>query len=199
MKNVRRLKRLFRHYETPELNLISMMDIFTVLVFFLLLTTVFSPVTILQLDLPAAVGPGESAEKKLEVEVIVRKDRIELSDGEQIVMRIPNIPPAALPQSAADEAPAAIPVSTEEAGMPELEYDLTALSKVLVEIKNNYPDKLDAIVLMEPDLEYDILVRIMDTVSSAKREPDPVTKKIERYDLFPQISVGDAPVAGTPK
>jgi biopolymer transport protein ExbD len=198
MRNLRHLKRLFRHYEAPELNLISMMDIFTVLVFFLLLTTVFSPVTILQLDLPAAVGPGETSEKKLEVEVIVRKDRIELSDGEQIVMRIPNIPAKAPDSATTGEAapPAPVPVAANEPGH-ELEYDLASLNKVLVEIKNNYPDKLDATVLMEPDLEYDVLVRIMDTVSSAKRAPDPVTRKAERYDLFPQISVGDAPATGT--
>jgi hypothetical protein len=115
-------------------------------------------------------------------------------------MRIPNIPAKAPDSAAAGEAPppAPMPVGAEEPAK-DLEYDIASLSKVLAEIKNNYPDKVDATVLMEPDLEYDVLIRIMDTISSAKRAPDPKTGKAERYDLFPQISVGDAPAtaAGT--
>jgi hypothetical protein len=165
-----------------------------VLVPFLLVTAVFSRVSILQLDLPAAVGPGEASEKRLEVEVIVRKDRIELSDGEQIVLRIPNIPRTTPTQSTADAAPAsAAPVPGEEL-RPD-QYDLATLGRELAIIKRNYPDKLDAIVLMEPELEYDVLVQVMDTVSIVV-VPEAETGLMKRYDLFPQISVGDAPVIG---
>src|SRR5687768_2763154 len=99
----RKLKRIMRQKEMPDLDITAFMNLMVALVPFLLVTAVFSRVSILQLDLPAAVGSGEASEKKLEVEIIVRKDRIELSDGEQIVLRIPNIPRVA--QSSADEAP----------------------------------------------------------------------------------------------
>jgi biopolymer transport protein ExbD len=190
----RKLLRKLKQKDPPDLDITAFMNLMVVLVPFLLVTAVFSRVSILQLDLPAAVGPGEAAEKKLEVEVIVRKDRIELSDGEQIVLRIPNIPRAELAQAAGDApAPAAAPVPGEEVRADQ--HDLATLNKELATIKRNYPDKLDAIVLMEPELEYDILVQVMDTVSTVV-VPEAETGKMKRYDLFPQISVGDAPVIG---
>ncbi|HEY3487417.1 MAG TPA: biopolymer transporter ExbD [Gammaproteobacteria bacterium] len=166
----RKLARILRQKETPDLDITAFMNLMVVLVPFLLVTAVFSRVSILQLDLPAAVGEGEAGDKKLTVEVIVRKDRIEIGDGVQIVTRINNI----------------IEDDTHK-------YDLSTLGKLLAEIKSNYPSKLDATVLMEPDLEYDILVRVMDTVSTVV-VPEPETGLMKKYELFPQISVGDAPM-----
>ena len=53
-------------------------------------------------------------------------------------------------------------------------------------IKEQYPDKTDASVLLEPDIEYDHLIQIMDTIRSVELQD-------ARADLFPVISIGDAP------
>ena len=45
----------------PELLLVPMIDIFTVLVTFLLMTAVFSRITILELDLPSAAAASPSS------------------------------------------------------------------------------------------------------------------------------------------
>ena len=46
-------------------------------------------------------------------------------------------------------------------------------------------------MLLEPDVPYDVLVQVMDVV----REHHAVeTGELVRYELFPEISIGDAPV-----
>jgi hypothetical protein len=84
----RKLLRKLRHKDPPELDITAFLNLMVVLVPFLLVSAVFSRISILELDLPAAVGEGEVGEKELNIEVIVRGDRIEVGDGEQIVMRI---------------------------------------------------------------------------------------------------------------
>lgn len=177
----KRVLRALRKKDPPDLDITAFMNLMVALVPFLLVTAVFSRISILQLDLPAGVGAEQADEKKVTVEVIVRRNSIEIGDGAQIVMRIPNKTK-----------------NSEDENAPESEeytpYDIETLSNVLREIKSNYPGKTDATVLMEPDLEYDVLVKIMDTVSTIS-VPDETGKK-ERYELFPQISVGDAPGSG---
>ena len=57
-----------------------MIDIFTVLVTFLLMTAVFARITILELDLPSAAD-GDRSPAGFRLEVIVRKDGLELTNG----------------------------------------------------------------------------------------------------------------------
>ena len=65
-----------------ELMLVPMIDIFTVLVTFLLMTAVFSRITILQLDLPSADAGGAPAPPEFRLEVIVRESGFELTNGD---------------------------------------------------------------------------------------------------------------------
>ena len=57
--------------------LVPMIDIFTVLVTFLLMTAVFSRITIVELDLPSAAS-ASVAPPQFRLEVIVRKEGFEL-------------------------------------------------------------------------------------------------------------------------
>ena len=155
----------YAHREPAELDITSFLNLMVVLVPFLLITAVFSRITVLQLNLPAGAGAEQADDKEISIEVIVRSDRIDIGDGQQIVTRVLNTPGG--------------------------EYDFAALSKILLEIKRNFPAKLDATVLMEPDLEYEILVSTMDAVTMTDYvQPD---GSVDRIELFPQISVGDAP------
>jgi hypothetical protein len=71
-------------------------------------------------------------------------------------------------------------------------YDFEALSTKLSDIKKKYPEKTDAAILLESEIAYDTLVQVMDRVRvSVKVEDD---KSLSRTDLFPDISIGDAPV-----
>src|SRR3977135_4751315 len=74
-------KKLERHARKPaELLLVPMIDIFTVLVTFLLMTAVFSRTVILQLNLPASQTEFRDPPPGLQLEVMVRKDLIQVAD-----------------------------------------------------------------------------------------------------------------------
>src|SRR5438128_11046924 len=73
-----------------ELLLVPMIDIFTVLVTFLLMTAVFSRITIVQLDLPSAASRSP-AEPPFRLEVIVRKEGLELTNGTTRIAAIPKV------------------------------------------------------------------------------------------------------------
>ena len=70
-------KKLARHARKPaELLLVPMIDIFTVLVTFLLMTAVFSKTVVLELNLPAAVTEFKEPPSGLMIEVMVCKNLI---------------------------------------------------------------------------------------------------------------------------
>jgi hypothetical protein len=64
----------------------------------------------------------------------------------------------------------------------------------LSELKDRYPSKTDAAILLEQDIAYDTLVQVMDRVR-VEEEVDEDAESIVRNDLFPDISIGDAPVS----
>ncbi|MDH3626717.1 MAG: biopolymer transporter ExbD [Acidobacteriota bacterium] len=151
-----------RQKEVPELDMTTFMNLMVVLVPFLLITAVFSRITIVELDLPSAKSNDASA-PTFRVEVVVRHEGLEIMDGMQVIAAIPNI---------GDR------------------YDLPTLSDYLVEIKRQYPDKEDASVLLEPDIEYDHLIQVMDVVRTVELED---SEHPVRAELFTAISIGDAP------
>ncbi len=157
--------------DTAELNITAFMNLMVILVPFLLITAVFSRLAILELNLPgSSTEPVEPQDQVFQLEVIVRSDKIEVGDRNQGLLGIyPN----------------------SEDG-----YDFEAVGNKLVELKDRYPDKTDASILLEQEIAYDTLVQIMDTVRvSVDVEIDEDEEQaLIRTDLFPDISIGDAPV-----
>lgn len=159
-----------RHYrrmgsEPPELDITTFMNLMVVLVPFLLIGAVFSRVTVMNLKVPTAAGAATTVHPNFNIEVIVRKKGLELANGAQVVAAIPK---------------------------KDGQYDLQKLSTMLIRLKKDYPQKDDATVLMEPDIQYDYLIHVMDTVRQAA-VPTPGSKEVQKLTLFPQISIGDAP------
>jgi biopolymer transport protein ExbD len=100
-----------------------------------------------------------------QLEVIIRQDKIEVGDRNQGLLGVyPN----------------------DVDG-----YDFEALGGKLNELKTRYPKKTDAAILLEQDIAYETLVRVMDTVRIAETIEDDA---VVRSDRFPNISIGDAPV-----
>ena len=156
-----------RNIETAELNITAFMNLMVILVPFLLITAVFSRLAILELNLPgSSTEPADPQEQAFQLEVIVREDKIEVGDRNQGLLGIyPN----------SDEG----------------EYDYEALSTKLSQLKKSYPSKTDAAILLEADIAYDTLVQVMDRVRVEEEVRD---ESVVRNDLFPDISIGDAPV-----
>ena len=72
------------------------------------------------------------------------------------------------------------------------DYDLGTLSSMVMSLKRNHPDDDDASVLLEPQIEYDHLIQVMDAVRSAEL-PQDEDEEVTRVALFTEISIGDAP------
>jgi hypothetical protein len=70
-------------------------------------------------------------------------------------------------------------------------HDMRTLSARMVQLKQQHLDKLEASVLAEPNTPYDELVHVMDAVRGTYTTQGP---KVIRAELFPNISIGDAPV-----
>jgi len=136
------------------LNLTPMMDVLTVLVVFLLITAVFTSITVMDLNVPTNTGEAVSSKPNFAIEVIVRRTGLEIANGSSVEAAIPKV---------------------------DGKYDLKKLSELLLALKAQYPKKEDATVLMEPKVEYDYLVQVMDAVRGVETP------------LFPKISIGDAP------
>ncbi|MGE0113449.1 MAG: ExbD/TolR family protein [Steroidobacteraceae bacterium] len=101
---------------------------------------------------------------QLQLEVVVRKGGIEISDRNTGILK-------SLPSTAQG-------------------YDLNGLAEYLLLVKSKYQDKQDASVLLEPEIPYDTLVQVMDAV----RVYAPKGKNVVQTELFPEVSVGDAPL-----
>jgi hypothetical protein len=71
-------------------------------------------------------------------------------------------------------------------------YDYEGLTTYLKRVKAKFPEKTDATILLESDTPYDILVQVMDRVRVLEVKQGPTTVQAE---LFPDISIGDAPAA----
>jgi biopolymer transport protein ExbD len=161
-----RRSRRNRHQDTAELNITAFMNLMVVLVPFLLITAVFSRMAVLELNLPGELDEPTKKQFTLQLEIIVREGRIEVGDR--------------------NSGRAAVFANKDG------EYNLKALSNYLQQVKIRYPDRLDATLLLEPNVSYDALVQVMDTIR--------VVEQVRRAqvvwaELFPDIAIGDAPPA----
>jgi biopolymer transport protein ExbD len=166
-----------------EVMLVPMIDIFTVLVTFLLMTAVFSRITILQLELPSANDTSSGPPPEFRLEVIVRHEGLELTNGADLIATIPSV---------------------------DGKYDLKTLSDMALELKRQYPQAKDASVLLERDIQYDYLIQVMDAIRSTEIDesgtaaaPAAATAPVAagpalvpqetKVELFTNVSVGEAP------
>ena len=164
----KRRSRRHRRREAEELNITAFMNLMVVLTPFLLITAVFSRLAILELNLPASQSQVSADDTpEFQLEITVRDNGIEVGDR--------NAGTLSRMEKTGDD------------------YPLDELSAYLGRIKQQFPDKADATVLLEPDVSYQVLVAVMDRVRVAESR-DPADARLIKTDLFPEVSIGDAPV-----
>jgi biopolymer transport protein ExbD len=131
----------------------------------LIFTAVFSKTNVLPLNLPAnAQSAAPELPKGLKLEIIVRPTDIVVNDRNSGPLKT---------------------FANNASG-----YDLDALSLFMRQVKSQFPDMTDATVLLGPNVPYDSLVQVMDTVRVYQEPVQPFAKA----ELFPDISLGDAPI-----
>src|SRR5262252_5086133 len=153
--------------QPAQLEITAFLNLIVVLVPFLLSTAVFTRLSVLDLSLPAkSSGVEQLKTNNLQLEVVIRPDALEVGDRiGGLIERVPNT-----------------------ATGP----DVKRLGEILSEVKKQFPDKAEATVLAEPNTSYEMLIRVMDAMRTTHTVEG---AKIVRAELFPQISVGDAPVS----
>ena len=152
-----------------EIDVTTFLNLMVVLVPFLLITAVFSRLTIVELNLPSSAGGASGAEEPFRIEVVVRDAGMEITNGSQTIATIPK---------------------------KDDEFDFQTLSDFMVALKQEYPAHDSASVLMEAHIPYDYLIQVMDIVRSVEvpvEDPVEGEPEFELYALFSEISVGDAP------
>jgi biopolymer transport protein ExbD len=152
------------HQGRDDLNIVPMIDMMVILVFFLIFTAVFSKTNILQLNLPATNTAPVDLPKGLKLEVIIRPDDLVVNDRNSGPLKT---------------------IANTASG-----YDLDQLSEFMRQVKSQFPQMTDATILPGPAVPYDTLVQVMDTVRVYQLPVAPFSKA----ELFPDIAIADAPI-----
>ena len=164
-----RVRRLSK--TAAHLEITAFINLIVLLVPFLLSTAMFAHLAVIDLTLPAQnSGIEKVLPNNLQLEIVVRANGLDVGDRlGGLIKRIDN-----------------------NAGG----HDLAALSALMLEIKARFPDKTEATVLAEPNTPYDVLVQVMDAVRVSRVMQG---KHAVDTELFPTISIGDAPLVRSPR
>ncbi|ROR29499.1 ExbD/TolR family protein [Inmirania thermothiophila] len=148
----------------PEIDVTAFMNLMVVLVPFLLLSAVFSHLAVMELHLPESEQARPADPPRLRLELTVRRTGLLLADAA-------TGPIARFPRR--DEG-----------------YDYGALAAKLAEIKARFPEAREITLLLEPEIAYQTLVDVMDTVRLGPEGGGGL--------LFPDVALGEAPPEGAP-
>jgi biopolymer transport protein ExbD len=154
--------------QAAHLEVTAFINVIVVLVPFLLSTAVFSHLSVLELTLPGKNSAVEQLQvNDLKLEIVIHPDALEVGDRiGGLIQRIASTPEG---------------------------YDLAALATLMQQIKAKYPNTKAASVLAQPSTAYDVLVQVMDAVREVR--PPGTAAKAPSLELFPDISIGDAPIS----
>jgi biopolymer transport protein ExbD len=141
------------------------MNLMIVLVPVLLLNMVFAHTSVLELNFPTGESLSAEQAEELQIQVVIYEDRLAVADNKGGVIK-------SIPRR-------------------EGEYDFVLLKEVMKEIKSRVPDKKNVIILPSRQTSYQSLVSVMDAVRSYQAV---VAGNVVEAELFPEISLGDAPV-----
>lgn len=129
------LRREKRRQSAGELNLVSMIDILTVLVFFLLVNS--TGVAVLGVNMPDSTKTVEPDANRRPLTVIITPEKMTLTEGESLL---------------------------GEYGSAESAYQFENLTGTLRDVKAKRPDETKITLLLSPLTSHDTLVKTMDAV-----------------------------------
>lgn len=162
------LKFQYKGADQAELEITSFMNLMIVLVPVLLLSMTFTQITVLDVQLPELTGgTAVSATEQSKLEIRISTDGFKVYYPDNVLVK--TIPANELANGSA--------------------YDYQQLSLVMQEIKRQLPEKRDALLLSDPNVDYQSLVFTMDALKSYKTV---VATSLVEVELFPEISLGDA-------
>ena len=136
--NLKEVTKRERKREDPDVNITAVLNVFLIMIPFLLLTAVFVRIAVVELSLPSLGHGGEGIQKPQSVVInilAIKEDHFELkSTG----LKFPDI------NGVNDKS------SYEE------------LARRLKEIKQKYTDSQDIVISPVGSIKYDVIVKVMD-------------------------------------
>ncbi len=165
------LRRFGRHAETSDINLIPLMNVFCILIPFLLLSAVFVQLSIIDTNLPSAISESNKDEKteksptpevkKLNLTVLIRKDGFTLAGyGGVLTVNEGGEKPV---DAKTDNSRTVIPMIEKKEGNKVVkEYDFVKFQEHLIKIKEAFPGHFSIIVLPESQVRYETIIKTLD-------------------------------------
>lgn len=163
---MRQLRRHLAGRGTPEVDVTAFLSLMVILVPFLMITAVFSRMTILELEAAASAGAVIAEPDALQLQVWVREQVIEVRhQGRKGPLRLDRTPD----------------------GRENL-----MLAELAAKLKAQFPRSVQATLFLEPQISYDDLVQIMDAV---RIRPGRDGADDRLTELFPQITLAETPAS----
>ena len=152
-------------HPAAELNITAFMNLMVVLVPFLLMTAVFTQITVLDLKLPPpdALNKPQPEQKPYELRLTIRADSLVLSDNRVGLIK--------------------------QFARRDGKHDFAQLKSALKQVKARIPAHTGITILSEQQTRYKDLIEAMDSSRSYRTQVDGEWVFAE---LFPNISIGDA-------
>jgi biopolymer transport protein ExbD len=152
--------------ETAKLDVTAFLSLMVILVPFLLITAVFSRMTILEIHTAPGDASGSSRPDPLQLQVVVRKRFIEVNyRGLK---------------------------KTERIARTSNGSELESLATLADELKARFPQSLEATLLIEPQIPYDLVVQVLDVIRIGLQRVGDVVEPVER---FPLVALGEVSVS----
>ncbi|MFV1873713.1 MAG: ExbD/TolR family protein [Oleiphilus sp.] len=157
-----------RPVQQADLDITAFMNLMIVLVPVLLLSMVFSHTAVLDLNFPASDNAlVDLDDENLQLQLIIRENSLAVGDTKNgLIRKFNNI---------------------------DGQHDFDSLVSLLKQIKTRLPDKTEITLLLAENIDYQTLVTTMDKTRSY---PAVVAANVVDAELFPDISIGDAPDLG---
>ena len=173
-------RKVHRDIEAISINITPVMNLFVVLIPFLLMSAVFVQISVIDSVLPklsTATTIIQKKEKdKLLVSVYIR------SDGFSIGKVGGNPRPQFENQWAKGDLGGRIPKTNNK------EFNFEALNNQMIKIKNSYPDAESVVIFPDGEIPYEELIKTMDATRETKVQ-DASGQFVKRY-LFPDAVIG---------
>lgn len=158
------IRRHRRPNQDSDLDITAFMNLMIVLVPILLINLIFAQTSVIELNFPSSTSDAPIDPENFDLRVAIYHDSIDVLEGSNtLIKRLDN----------AAEG-----------------FDQNKLSTIMQELKKRLPDERSVSLLAEQDTSYQSIVAVMDSVSSYKTV---VAGSVVRAELFPDISIADAP------
>ena len=147
-----------------DLDITAFMNLMIVLVPILLINMIFAHTSVLELNFPNQNNAQSMDDELFQLQVIITPDKLLVADNKGGLIK--------------------------QIDSKEKAYDFETLGQVMKELKSRVPEKQDITVMAMKQTSYQTLVSVMDKVRSY---PAVVAGSVVHAELFPEISIADAP------